>query len=250
MPALQPAGPGDRPETAVLAPAPPPPDRPGPVLLVAGAVALVVVLLAGVAIGVVIGRHSTPTAGPAAAPPGPASYSTDTVRDACALVDTAPLIRWASAPRRAPTHEEVREPTGQGYDTLDCRVYYGHSISAGSPTNTADLWIRVETTDGTTVDDLAARKVVDARLLGESELADLTSGESTGIGTYSYWRHAADKHGPSIDDEYLFDVLDGNLSVLVVLSRTGPPESRVGRTEFDAVARSQVQRILDSLRRK
>ncbi|MET9212980.1 MULTISPECIES: hypothetical protein [unclassified Nocardia] len=202
------------------------------------------------AIGVVIGRNSAPAAVPVAAPPEAASYSTDTVRDACALVDTAPLIRWASAPRRAPTHEEVDKPEGQGYDTLDCRVYYGHSIGAASPTNTADLWIRIETTDGTTADDLAARKVVGARLLGESELADLTSGESTGIGTHSYWRHAADKYGPSIDDEYLFDVLDGNLSVLVVLSRTGPPESRVDRAEFDAVARAQVQRILDNLRRK
>ncbi|MGV9482591.1 choline/carnitine O-acyltransferase, partial [Gordonia aichiensis] len=99
MSAPQSTGPGDRPETAVVAPAPPSPRRPGPALLVAGAVTLVVVLVLGVAIGVVIGRNSAPAAVPVAAPPEAASYSTDTVRDACALVDTAPLIRWASAPR-------------------------------------------------------------------------------------------------------------------------------------------------------
>lgn len=214
----------------------------GPGTVIAGVVALLVTLGVGIAIGVVVGDRGTAETAPSTAT-GPASYATEKVDNACDLVDPAPLVRWAGPPREAPKHTEDRTPPRGG--ELECRVYHGDPGADSSAR--AAIWIRVKPTDGATPEAFAARKVVDHRLVGDS-LSDVTSGDVDDL-AYGHWIHAADRTGAIFDDRYLLDVLDGDLSVLVLIDHGSAAENRFGRAEFAAVARSQVQRILDRLRR-
>lgn len=216
----------------------PPPAKPRrTVLVVAGVVALVIVLGTGVAIGVVAGRFSDQPPEPTAAP-APA-YSMDAVSDACDLVDPAPLTTWSPIPAGPPEHREVR-PGVNAAGSLDCAIRH----TSDNPLNTAEVLLDVDFTAGDARPAYDHWKSGDTAKAGEGS----ESGPITGIGTEGYW-HSETRGNLVTDTRYVLAVLDGNVSVRVRLNvRRDKDSSQVRRTELEPIAEAQARKALTGLK--
>jgi len=214
----------------------PPPAKPRRTRwIVAGVAALVIVLGAGVAVGVVVRRSSDQPPKPAAAP----VYSMNAVSNACDLVDPAPLTKWSPTLAGPPQHREVR-PGVDGAGSLSCQIGY----SSGDAVDTAEILVDVEFTDGGAPPSYDNWKRGDMAKTG----AGMESGPITGIGTQGYW-HSEIFGDLVTNTRYLLAVLDGNVSVRVRLnvSRSND-DSQVHRAELESVAEAQARNTLNRLK--
>ncbi|WP_227997509.1 hypothetical protein [Nocardia australiensis] len=245
--------------------------RPGPPtgdsktgLIVAGGLVLVVVLLIGVAIGFVAGGDSgdgEPAAIPASttAPvtsattasttsallePAPGIYSMSGITNACDLVDPTPLHQWSSTPDKAPFHAEY-PPSTRGAGELTCQFTYKSLSSNNTHYYQVAIDVDVEFTAAGADPAYDEWKPADTA----TGKPGRDSGDVTGIGTQGYWASwvtDAEYYGAMT---YLVAVQDSNASVRVsipIMRQLGEPQ--VTPDQLDAIARAQVQRILDGLK--
>ncbi|MGW1739678.1 hypothetical protein ACWCPQ_12795 [Nocardia sp. NPDC001965] len=254
-----PPGPGYRPPPQFASS----PSRPRPGLIVAVVVGLVVVLAAGVMIGVLIadgGGGLPPTAvaapgGTAAKPPAaatttplpegaPGPYSMNAIADACDLVDPTPLHKWSAAPDGAPYHHE-NPPSADAPGSLSCQFGYKSQSADGVHWNQAAIDLRVEFTAAGAAPAYDQWKHEDATGPGAK------SGEVSGIGSQGYWYTATADSSDTTGLDYVVGVQDGNVSVRVripVLRQHGEPA--VDPDELGVIARDQARRALEGLERK
>ncbi|WP_338759602.1 hypothetical protein V7968_30325 [Nocardia vulneris] len=222
-------------------------DRSGadgtPLLIVAGAVGVGLLLVIGMVIGFVASRDGDGVSGTPL--PVPATYSAAATTNACDLVDRAVLTKWAAAPLREPDHTETRISGDVG--TLDCNLFYGNAPGDKFPMNTAALRVRadVEAGSGARTYEHWKRSTADLADAG----SEVTSGEFTGIGTQGYWQFEADNFGGIVDAKYVVCVWDWGVAVKIDIDLSREQAAPViGRDELDSVARTQARKVLDGLR--
>ncbi|MEV6606674.1 hypothetical protein [Kutzneria sp. NPDC051319] len=207
--------------------------------IVTGVVALVVVLGAGVAIGVVLRQSAgqPKPATPAAAP----VYSMNAVTNACDLVDPAPLTTWSPTPTGPPQHREVR-PSVTGAGSLSCRLGY----TSDNVVNTAEIIVDAEFTNGSAPAAYDNWQRGDAAETGVGK----ASGPVTGVGAKAYWH--TEVFGDLVTDtRYLLAVLDGNVSVRVRLNVSrDKDDSPVQREELESIAKAEARKALTGLKQK
>lgn len=215
-----------------------PPARPRrTVWIVAGAAASVIVLGAGVAIGVVARQSAHQPPKPATAP----TYSMDSVSDACDLVDPAALTAWSSIPTGPPQHQEDR-PSATDAGSLSCRIGY----ASDNPVDTAEILVDADFTNG------SARPAYDNWEGGDTAKtgAGMTSGSITGLGTRGYW-HSQSFGDLVVTTRYVLAALDGDVSVRVRLNVSRDKDApQVRGDQLESIAEAQVRRTLNGLTHK
>ncbi|MBB1156843.1 MULTISPECIES: hypothetical protein [Amycolatopsis] len=214
----------------------PPPAKPRRTgWIIGGVAALVVVLGAGIAVGVVAGQPSDPPPKPVAAP----GYSMDHVGNACDLVDPAPLQKWSPTPKGPPKHEEVR-PSEHDAGSLNCEMRY-----TGSDTlNTAEILLDVDFTEGTAPSSYSNWKRGTLAKTGEGK----ASGSITGVGTEGFWH--SEVYGDLVaNTRYVLCAVDANVSVRVRLNFSRTREvAQMHRTEVQPIAEAQARKVLNGLK--
>lgn len=215
----------------------PPPAKPRRTgWIVAGVAALVIVLGAGVAVGVLSRQSADPSLRPAAAP----VYSMSAVANACDLVDPVPLTKWSPTPAGPPQHREVRPGGVDGAGSLSCQF----DFTSGDAVDTAEIIVDVDFTNGDAPPSYDNWKRGDLAKTG----AGLASGPITGVGTQGYW-HSEIFGDLVTNTRYLLAVLDGNASVRVRLNVSrSKDEPQVHRAELQSVAEAQVRDTLNGLK--
>ncbi|MBB5896390.1 hypothetical protein [Kutzneria kofuensis] len=201
----------------------------------AGVVALVIVLGAGVAIGVVVRQSSGQPPKPTAAP----VYSMNAVSNACDLVDPAPLTKWSPTPAGPRQHREVR-PGVNGAGSLSCQIGY----SSGDALGTAEILVDADFTTGD------APPSYDNWKRGDTAKTDagMESGPITGIGTQGYW-HSEVFGNLVTNTRYVLAVLDGNVSVRVRLNVSRSKDSsQVDSAELQSIAEAEIRKTLNGLK--
>ncbi|QUQ65008.1 hypothetical protein [Kutzneria sp. CA-103260] len=216
----------------------PPPAKPRRTgWIVAGVAALVIVLGAGVAIGVVARQLSDQ-------PPKPTTalvFSMNAVSNACDLVDPAPLTTWSPTATGPPQHREVRLGV-DGAGSLSCQIGY----SSGNALDTAEILVDADFTTGDAPPSYDNWKRGDTAKTG----AGMESGPITGIGAQGYW-HAEIFGNLVTNTRYVLAVLDGNVSVRVRLNVSRDRDSsQVHRAELESIAEAQVRKTLNGLKQK
>jgi hypothetical protein len=214
---------------------PPPPKPHRTAWIVAGVVALVIVLGAGLAIGVVVRQSGGQPPKPTTAP----VYSMNPVSNACDLVDPAPLTKWSPTPAGPPRHREVR-PGVNGAGSLSCQLGY----SSGDALNTAEILVDADFTTG------AAPPSYDNWKRGDTAKTDagMESGPISGIGTKGYW-HSEVFGNLVTNTRYVLAVLDANVSVRVRLNVSRSNDSsQVNRAELESIAEAEVRKTLNGLK--
>ncbi|MFF3566636.1 hypothetical protein ACFYXQ_02525 [Nocardia jiangxiensis] len=207
--------------------------------IIGGIVAAVVVLGIGVGVGA-LGARSSEKAGNAVAETP--IYSMDGINDACGSVDTAPLKRWSSTPSRPPEHREDR-PGPDGGGSLSCRIGYS---TDGDPLQEARILVDVDFTNGSAPPYYDHWEQRETGKIGSG----LSSGKVTGLGSEGYW-HSEVSGDLVTDTSYIVCVLADNVSVHVELQFVRDRDvSQVSSADLDPIARAQVRRTLDALRKK
>lgn len=252
---------------------PPQPPSPSPPagnsrtgLIIAGVLALVAVLTAGVAIGFLAGGGDSnnrpaaltgsPTAIPSTTPPptttpypapAPGSYSMSGITNACDLVDPVPLHRWSSTPAQPPYHAENPPGTLDGAGDMECQIIYQSLSSNGVHPYQVGIELEVEFTAAGAAPAYDEWKHTDTATAEPGH----ASGDAIGIGVQSYWATWVKDQEYYGSMTYVAAVQDSNVSVRVrlpVLRQLGEPQ--VSLDELGAIARDQVQRALDGLKAK
>ncbi|WP_280425155.1 hypothetical protein [Nocardia carnea] len=251
-------GQGYQPPPPRFMPSPPGPGKAG--LIAAGVVGLVLVLAAGVVIGVLIaGGGSEPRSAAAAAsssapagppsattttPPAAGTYSMNGITDACDLVDPTPLHKWSSTPDRAPYHHET-PPSDDDPGSLSCQFSYKSQSGDGVHWNQAAIDLQVEFTA------TGAAPAYDEWKTEDTTGPGVHSGEVTGIGSQGYWHTATGNTTHTTGLDYVVCVQDDNVSLRVripILRQHG--ESLPSPDELGVIARNQARQALDGLKRK
>ncbi|MFI9388063.1 hypothetical protein [Kutzneria sp. NPDC052558] len=213
----------------------PPPAKPRRTgWIVAGVAALVIVLGAGVVIGVVarqsIAQPPTPTAAP--------GYSMNSVANACDLVDPTPLTAWAPTLAGPPQHREIR-PSATDAGSLSCQLRY----SSGDALTTAEILLDADFSTGSawSYDNW---KSYDTGKTG----AGMESGPITGLGSQGYWH--CEVFGDLVTDtRYVLAVRADNVSVRVRLNVSRANDvSQVRNAELQSVAEAEVRKTLTGLK--
>ncbi len=244
----RPAG-GYGPEGYGYRPQPIPPQRPAgggkAGLVVAGAIALVVVLGVGIAAGAWIrGRGGQSTGAVSTAPP---VYSMAAVTNACDIVDPTPLTKWSANPKGAPTHEEAR-PSFEGAGGLSCDVAYTSAPDGQYSFDTIGMNLAAEFTNGTASPFYDHWKHLDTITRAGPGTA---TGAVTGVGAQGYWSSEIAEN-LTLRRAYIVCVQDGNVSVRakIDLSRDNKLGPAPSWDELDSIARAQVRLALNALKQK
>ncbi|MGW4845762.1 hypothetical protein [Nocardia brasiliensis] len=190
------------------------------------------------------GTSVTPSAAATAAPP-PGNYAMSKAANACDLVDPTVLHQWSSTPDQPPAHHET-QPSAYGPGSLTCQIGYKSLAGDGVHWNQAAIDLRVEFTTAGTAPAFDEWKRKDTGTTGSG----LSSGDVPGIGAQGYWHTAVSDSSSSTGMDYVVGVQDSNVSVRVripILRQHGEPP--VHLDEVGAIARNQVQRALDALRK-
>ncbi|WP_280415367.1 hypothetical protein [Nocardia carnea] len=247
---------------------PPPQFIPAPTgrgkagLIAAGVVGLVIVLAAGVLIGVIIAGGGSdhrpaavapsssaaarPSSTAATTPPqvAPGMYSMNGIGNACDLVDPTPLHKWSSTPDQAPYHHET-PPSGDDPGRLSCQFTYKSQSGDGVHWNQAAIDLQVEFTAPGAAPAYDEWKQEDTTGPGGN------SGEVTGIGSRGYWHTATEDTSHTIGLDYIVGVQDDNVSLRVripILRQLGEPVPNTD--ELGVIARDQARQTLDGLKQK
>ncbi|MFI5718020.1 hypothetical protein [Nocardia sp. NPDC051750] len=259
---LGPPGPGYPPQPSY----PPPPtgnSRTG--LIIAGVLALVLVLALGVVIGFVasgggsdgepgaitaaseaaVSSTTTPPTTTATPVPAPGIYSMSGITNACDLVDPTPLHRWSSTPDKPPYHVENPPGTLDRAGDLTCQFTYQTLSSDDAHYYQVGIELEAEFTA------TGAAPAYDEWKRGHTADAEPghASGATTGLGAQGYWATWVKDQEYYGGMTYIVGVQDSNVSVKVkiaVLRQLGEPQ--VSLDELGAIARSQAQRALDGLK--
>ncbi|MFD2467234.1 hypothetical protein [Amycolatopsis silviterrae] len=219
----------------------------------AGVIGAVVVLGAGVAIGLSVSGGSSPSeAKPAPTVPTPApsttasptsppgKYSMRAISNACDLIDPKPLAKWSSTPK-PPVHREAPPDGGYG-GGLTCTLgYTSTSTTDGTTTNEAGISLEVEFASA---DEPPA---FDKWNTGPRQ--GWTTGTTNGLGTRNYWRAGAvTEPGPGAS--YIVGVQDSNVSAEIqVAVHRAKGEAPLKMDDLSAIGQTQIRAVLDRLKK-
>ncbi|MFC9994705.1 hypothetical protein [Nocardia sp. NPDC127526] len=230
-------------------PAPPPPSGGGKAgWIIGGVIGLVV--LAGIGIGAVaLSQDDKPSitaglGGDKEAMDG--NYSMEKVTNACSLIDPSVLTKWASTSSGTPEHSET-QPTDYSGGSLNCQAgYESQSTTNKYHTNEADITLEVAFNSAYGDPSYKNWKQYDTGTTGSG----LSSGDVTGIGEEGYWHAEVRDYSSFTVLDYTVAVRDSNVSVKVEISVDRGEGETVSKEEVAQVAKAQVQKALDGLRKK
>ncbi|WP_067531855.1 hypothetical protein [Nocardia crassostreae] len=231
-------------------PAPPPPSGGGGKTgwIIGGVLGLVV--LVGIGIGAIaLTQEDKPSitsglGGDKEAMDG--NYSMDKVTNACSLIDPSVLTKWASTSSGSPEHSET-QPTDYSGGSLNCQAgYESQSTTNKYHTNEADITLEVSFNGAYGDPSYKSWKQYDTGTTGTG----LSSGDVTGIGEEGYWHAEVRDYSSFTVLDYTVAVRDSNVSVKAEISVDRGEGETVSKEEVAQVAKAQVQKALDGLRKK
>lgn len=174
------------------------------------------------------------------------NYSMDTVTNSCSLIDPTALAKWSSTQKSTPEHSETKASDYTGGRASCNADYYSASATDKYQTNTARIALDVEFTGAYGGPQYDSWKQYDTGTTGSGR----TSGDVTGIGSAGYW-HAETRDYSSFNDvDYTVAVKDSNVSVKVQISLNRASGEPVSKDDVATVAKQQVQKVLDGLKKK
>ncbi|MEU8894983.1 hypothetical protein [Nocardia sp. NPDC048505] len=231
-----------------FAPQPPPYQRPKSSKtpwLIAGGVALVLVLglFAGCVALVDSAKDSLNTGGGNA----DGKYAMDKITNACSLIDTNVITKWAKTPSGTPEHTETQPKSYTGGE-LKCKASSKETSSTSKyHTNTADIDLEVSFLgDGSFAKhDYDNWKDYDTGTTGTGR----SSGEVTGIGEKGYWHSEVRDYSSYAMTEYTVAVQDSNVSIKVEISVDRADGDSFNKEEVAQVAKEQVRKALAGLQK-
>ncbi|GAB1509888.1 hypothetical protein [Actinophytocola sp. KF-1] len=207
MPAPPPAPPVPAPPAEGTTTPPPAPSRGRRTWLVAGAVALAAVLVAGAVTAVVLAGGDEPGQAAAEAKPGP-KYSAANVPDPCDLIDVYVLKRWSTVT------EIVTEPTTDkhpDYDYLHCGAHSDSQYLVGRVTH-LEMVVAV-------AESAAAARTFQAKQekhglwTVSGDVSD--DGTVPGLAEHAEFEQAISTYGDHTRADYVLRVRDDNLVFLL-----------------------------------
>ncbi|MFC9893008.1 hypothetical protein ACFVMC_04875 [Nocardia sp. NPDC127579] len=174
-------------------------------------------------------------------------YAMDKITNACNLIDTSSVTKWAKTPSGDPEHTETQPKSYTGGE-LKCRATYKEaSTSSKYHTNTASISLDVSFLgDGSFADhDYDNWKQYDTGTTGSG----LSSGDVTGIGEKGYWHSEVRDYSSSAITEYTVAVQDSNVSIKVEISVDRADGDSFDKEELGEVAKAQVRKALTGLQK-
>ncbi|WP_024801123.1 hypothetical protein [Nocardia sp. BMG51109] len=223
-------------------PYPPPKKSSAVPWIIGGAVGLVVVI--GAVIGIaVLAANSDDNGGGGGGLTGKGNkaegnYSMAKATNACMLVDTTVLSKWAPIPDGAPEHTE-RQPTSYDGGSLECKASYTGAGKYGDDGSDLDLEADFQGEYGSP--SFNTWKQMDTQTSGSGR----TSGTITGLGQDAYYAANESIYSSFTSLDYTCAVLDSNLSARVKLSIDTP--SPTNKQEVDTVCKDELKKVLTSL---
>ncbi|WP_194816835.1 hypothetical protein [Nocardia sp. XZ_19_385] len=213
--------------------------------LIAGGVALVLVL--GLFAGCVALVNSAKDSLDSGGGNAEGNYSMAGITDACSLIDTSSVTKWAKTPAGVPEHTETQPKSYTGGE-LKCSAKYKESSSSSKyHTNTADIRLEVSFLgDSSFADhDYDSWKQYDTGTTGSGR----TSGDVTGLGEQGYWHSEVRDYSSSAVTDYTVAVQDSNVSVKVEISIDRADGDSFNKEEVATVAKEQVRKALAGLKK-
>ncbi|MEV6274543.1 hypothetical protein [Nocardia sp. NPDC051832] len=212
---------------------------------IAGGVALVLVLglFAGCAALVSTATDSLDNGGGNAE----GKYAMDTITNACSLIDTSSISKWAKNQEGAPEHTETQPKSYTGGE-LECSAKYKESSpSSKYHNNTASIKLEVSFLgDGSfSKHDYDSWKQYDTGTTGTGR----SSGDVTGLGEQGYWHSEVRDYSSSAVTDYTVAVQDSNVSVKVEISIDRADGDSFSKEEVATVAKEQVRKALAGLKK-
>ncbi|MFI6870830.1 hypothetical protein [Nocardia sp. NPDC050406] len=230
------------------------PQSPGPSgnktgLIIGGIVGLVV--LVGIGIGVVAVTSSDDPikmgGDEKSKTNADGKYSMENITNACSLIDPSVLTKWAKNSSGNPEHTET-QPTEYTGGSLDCKAGYTEpSVASKYHDNEADITLDVSFLGNSEYSkpDYDFWKQSDTGTTGSGR----SSGDVTGIGEQGYWSSKVDDYSSFSVLDYTVAVQDSNVSVKVKISLDRGQGESVSKDEVATVAKQQVQKALDGLKK-
>ncbi|MGW0250861.1 hypothetical protein ACWDYH_29950 [Nocardia goodfellowii] len=175
------------------------------------------------------------------------NYSMDKITNACSLIDTSVVSKWAKTQAAAPEHTETQPKSYTGGE-LQCTAKYKEaSTTSKYHTNNAEIKLEVSFLgDGSFADhDYDSWKQYDTGTTGTGR----SSGEVTGIGAQGYWHSEVRDYSSYAVTDYTVAVQDSNVSVKVEISIDRADGDSFDKEEVATVAEEQVRKALAGLKK-
>lgn len=174
------------------------------------------------------------------------NYSMDKITNACSLIDPSAITKWASTSKGNPTHTETK-PTDYSGGRLSCAAgYSGQSGTSKYHTNEADIDLSVSFNGSYGKPEFDSWKSYDTGTTGSGR----SSGDVTGIGSAGYWHAESRDYSSFTVLDYTVAVQDSNVSVKVKISVDRGEGETVSKDEVAQIAKDQVQKALNGLKKK
>ncbi|MEV0250006.1 hypothetical protein AB0H76_25645 [Nocardia sp. NPDC050712] len=212
---------------------------------IAGGIALVLVL--GLFAGCVALINSASDSLDSGGGNAEGKYAMDKITNACSLIDTTSVTKWAKTPSGDPEHTETQPKSYTGGE-LKCRARYKESSpSSKYHTNTADIALEVSFLGDSSFakHDYDNWKDYDTGTTGTGR----SSGDVTGIGEKGYWHSEVRDYSSSAVTEYTVAVQDSNISIKVEISIDRADGDSFNKEEVAQVAKDQVRKALAGLKK-
>lgn len=202
------------------------------------------VALVGVVIGIVALAAKDDGGGGGSGVPGTdkktdGNYSMSNINDACALVDTTVLRKWAPTPDGANEHTERQPDASYGGGSLECRASYTGAGKYGSDGSDLDFEADFQSKYGTP--GFNNWKDYDTKTTGSGR----TSGTIAGLGQDAYYAVYEQNYSSFVSTDYTCAVLDSNLSAKVKLSIDS--SSPINKEDVGTVCKEQLKKALTAL---
>ncbi|GAB2700199.1 hypothetical protein [Nocardia thraciensis] len=209
--------------------------------IIGGVVGLVVIIGAVVGIVALAGRDSGGDGGSVAGTGSKVdgNYSMANVTDACALVDTTVLRKWAPTPDGTPEHTERQPASALSGGSLECRASYTGAGKYGD--DGSDLTFEVDFQSEYSTPDFNSWKDYDTQTTGSGR----SSGIITGLGQDAYYAIYEQSYSSFVSLDYTCAVLDSNLSAKVKFSIDTP--TATNKDDVGTACKDQLKKALTAL---
>ncbi|MBL1073463.1 hypothetical protein JK358_03560 [Nocardia sp. 2] len=221
--------------------------------IIGGVIGLIVIV--GVGIGAIAltsgGKGDNPLGGGSS---DDGKYTMANITNGCNAIDVTVLTKWASTSKGSPEHKET-QPTEYSGGDFDCQAGYEQQSPpdkyGSTDTDTADISLEVDFLSGNSSaynrPAYEMWKQFDVGTTGTGR----ASGDISGLGEEAYWFSKTDDWTYWNDYEYTVATKDDNVSVKVTIKvRRSTESSQISKDEVATAAKAQVQKALDSVRKK
>ncbi|WP_280268570.1 hypothetical protein [Nocardia wallacei] len=222
-------------------PYPPPKKGSAAPWIIGGVVGLVVIIAAVVGVVALASRDSGGGGGSLTGTDSKVdgNYAMTNVTDACTLVDTTVLRKWAPTPDGTPEHTERQPDSTLGGGSLECRASYTGAGKYGDDGSDLDFEADFQSEYGTP--DFNNWKDYDTQTTGSGR----SSGIITGLGQDAYYAIYEQSYSSFVTLDYTCAVLDSNLSAKVKLSIDTP--TATNKDEVGTACKDQLKKALTAL---